>query len=51
MKSIQGTQVERGASKEMTWGVRVGGEQKDTSVLWTVRVSHRTINYFLENKK
>ena len=34
MKSIQVTQVERGASKGMTWGERVGGgEQKDTSVL------------------
>ena len=33
MKSIQGTQVERGASKGMTWGRGVGGEQKDTSVL------------------
>ena len=33
MKSIQGTQVERGASKGMTWGGEGGGEQKDTSVL------------------
>ena len=28
MKSIQGTQVERGASKGMTWGVRVRGNKR-----------------------
>lgn len=48
MKSIQGTQVERGASKGMTWG---GGGNKGTLLFYRLLGCNRIINYFLENKK
>ena len=37
MKSIQGTQVERGASKGMTWG---GGGNKGTLLLYRLLGCH-----------